>query len=508
MCPAFQRPSWIPTRLIDLGTRGADTPPHIILTDGLPSQAFPYVAFSYLPNDDEHQGLCEFNLDDMLTAISLEDLPVIFRRAFNIASELQYRYVWIDALCVIRESDEDMLKEVPMMGKVFQHCDLNVTATSADSLLACTSKFDLGGSRNRATFLKLSSRQSRIPWLYQAVPQDVWCDAVVQSPLARYAGYFQDQFFSPRKLHFVGKQVFWECGTLKACEAFPRGLPAQLLQDPLNDNVAEKALRLARMPSEWMMRSRKQKLPAEVAVSWIEVWHQIVGLYSQCIQLDSSAKLPGISSIASEISTLGQDKYVAGMWRSNLINDLLWYIDGTPSHRPDDYRAPSWSWASVEGTIHHLTNLNTCRNFATVLDAHIFLADPAIPTGKVTGGFVILRGFLIKIPAPKFSYIRGPLTAGCFYPDDRDGITDEHYFCLPLRLQPSAFGDYLCGLVLRQKSEPWGLVYERVGMFRCLRGDSLHILGQKKYGLDAYVVSEELENVVDSRPFASDVTIV
>jgi hypothetical protein len=45
-------------------------------------------------------------------------------------------------------------------------------------------------------------------------------------------------------------------------------------------------------------------------------------------------------------------------------------------------------------------------------------------------------------------------------------------------------------------------------MFRCLRGDSLHILGQKKYGVDAYVVSEELGNMVDSRPFASDVTIV
>lgn len=45
-------------------------------------------------------------------------------------------------------------------------------------------------------------------------------------------------------------------------------------------------------------------------------------------------------------------------------------------------------------------------------------------------------------------------------------------------------------------------------MFRCLRGDALHMLGQKKYGEDLYVCSEDFDASVESRLFAADVTII
>lgn len=137
-----------------------------------------------------------------------------------------------------------------------------------------------------------------------------------------------------------------------------------------------------------------------------------------------------------------------------------------------------------------------------------FPVQSKFPTGQVSGGFLWLHGRLIKIPAPTNFCTRGELFAGCFYPDDREDIVDNYYFCLPLRTQKTNYGIFLCGLFLRQIKEPWGWVYQRVGFFRCRRGDSLQILGQKKHGLGAYEFPDDSTEGLNSEPFESIVTII
>ena len=49
-------------------------------------------------------------------------------------------------------------------------------------------------------------------------------------------------------------------------------------------------------------------------------------------------------------------KYVAGLWKTSMVRDLCWKVGDSRhdkvSHRPRVYCAPSWSWASVTGTIY------------------------------------------------------------------------------------------------------------------------------------------------------------
>jgi hypothetical protein len=46
------------------------------------------------------------------------------------------------------------------------------------------------------------------------------------------------------------------------------------------------------------------------------------------------------------------DEYVAGMWKKHLLNQLLWMTyTNLKKARPQKYRAPSWSWASVIGKL-------------------------------------------------------------------------------------------------------------------------------------------------------------
>jgi hypothetical protein len=53
------------------------------------------------------------------------------------------------------------------------------------------------------------------------------------------------------------------------------------------------------------------------------------------------------------MATAVNDAYVsfAGMWRGHINHDLLWHVQDGPRSKPTNYRAPSWSWASLDARI-------------------------------------------------------------------------------------------------------------------------------------------------------------
>lgn len=61
--------------------------------------------------------------------------------------------------------------------------------------------------------------------------------------------------------------------------------------------------------------------------------------------------------------------------------------------RPPSYRAPSWSWASVEGRISFSYGV---RSKVQIINSYCTPAGPD-PTGKITGGSLTLRGLCIPI---------------------------------------------------------------------------------------------------------------
>jgi hypothetical protein len=64
-------------------------------------------------------------------------------------------------------------------------------------------------------------------------------------------------------------------------------------------------------------------------------------------------KLPALSGIATEFCKVSRDDYNASLWKSNLAEQLLWHQIGENPRRglPPAYRAPSWSWAAVDGRV-------------------------------------------------------------------------------------------------------------------------------------------------------------
>lgn len=106
-------------------------------------------------------------------------------------------------------------------------------------------------------------------------------------------------------------------------------------------------------PRAWMSKK----------IGFINLWQRIVINFCARDLTDPADKLPAISGLVEAYSSMmgwPRTDYVAGVWRETLVKDLLWVrasMQGLPStqqsgRRPT--RAPSWSWASIDGNVTYL----------------------------------------------------------------------------------------------------------------------------------------------------------
>lgn len=97
------------------------------------------------------------------------------------------------------------------------------------------------------------------------------------------------------------------------------------------------------------------------------------------------------------------DQYLAGLWRSLLLNDISWQAsykdigsDGIKTNRrPAAWRAPSWSWVSVEANIYfHENGVYPRANPPEILEAHC-MASGLDPTGELESGHILISCHLL-----------------------------------------------------------------------------------------------------------------
>jgi len=209
---------------------------------------------------------------------------------------------------------------------------------------------------------------------------DFWVDDpyrnFVEEPLLRRAWTFQERFLAPRTLHFTNSQIFWECNENHWCETYPNGTLLRRTQPSRFPKVAQK-------PSE--------------------IWPNTVTLYSTGSLSYPTDKLVAISGVAKWLGAQTKDDYLAGIWRKDLVKQLCWkrdmvQFDSSSHTRPTAYLAPSWSWASIIGSISYsrFLRLEWAEELirpgtqVRVLSAHTVLEDENCRFGKVKTGVLRL----------------------------------------------------------------------------------------------------------------------
>lgn len=326
-----------------------------------------YVTLSHCWGTSPFHKLTIENLEAFKKGVPLTKVPKSFREAIDFASRLHkdVRYIWIDALCIIQDSDEDWKKESVKMYDVYRNSFCNISATHAcDNSEGLYRKRDPQhlwedeirlNTEGIPTPFPQRSRLGAEPLLRRCGILDAtsWARTIEDASVNVRAWVLQERLLAPRVLHFGRHQIAWECCHLEATESLPYGTSDLQVQGGI---VLEKTSLKSSLPREYGPRSL---VPDSEHLAWQahECWKRIIERYSTTSITKESDRLIALAGIAQMISRQIGNKvwYVAGLWEKWLASQLLWrvnsaYADGTysfPQRRARNYIAPTFSWASI-----------------------------------------------------------------------------------------------------------------------------------------------------------------
>ena len=100
-----------------------------------------------------------------------------------------------------------------------------------------------------------------------------------------------------------------------------------------------------------------------------------------------------IAAVAERFGDVYMAGCLAGLWRGSLLQDLLWGM----LRRPPVWRAPSWSWASVDGQVTlNDTISDVYPVVAEVVRCDVALYREELTFGAVSSGVLVLRAPLVR----------------------------------------------------------------------------------------------------------------
>lgn len=392
----------LPTRVIDIGINHEVEPR--LHVSGLYGEKARYVTLSHCWGAYTPLRLLKNNFSLMEKAVPFNQLSKTFQDALIICKQLKIRYIWIDSLCIIQDSVSDWQEQAALMSQFYSNSYLNIAATHAiDGRQGCFS------SRNPRLIspIKVKLEWGSQPGFYYCVKAYFWYMNVFETALQRRGWACQERFLSPRTLHFGARQLFWECRESSQCEQFPLRMPRQVI---LSQSIG---IALHVRGSE--MR-RNANMTVDSSLDAFNIWNMMVGRYSSCALTYENDKLMAIAGLASKMEKEIKGQYLTGLWRKHLAYQLLWNIRrrtvGAPRLRPQEYIAPTWSWASTTAYIE-----NACQvHYADERDIIISISSvnvellTAYPFGQVKSGRLKLEGYLAQsnVILRKSNNSRGP----------------------------------------------------------------------------------------------------
>ena len=481
--PLLSKAEWWPNRLLDVGDSSEDANVKLIITaDSRPSGN--YMTLSHCWGTAQFANLSISNIDELRSGIGLKTLPKTFREAISVARLFKVSYLWIDSLCIIQDSLEDWNAEASLMSEVYQHALCNIAATGA-------------GNSNGGLFFSRDPRTLQ-PCKVQLVPEETnndhlpirhayvmdsedWKNRVDMAPLMKRAWVVQERLLAKRVLHFGKDQLLWECQEKAASEVFPRKVPN--VPWPWQSNTKFKDI----IPKAFhgfiraVQDNTEQNIQDEALI-----WGRILRSYSRGQLTKARDKEVALIGIIRALEKNFNDSTVVGLWKKGMPFQLLWQAQH-PSKRSTIYRAPSWSWLSMDGEIRsHVPSApehpeTFIRVPAIQIEDIKIIRDGSSLLSPIKGGYIRVKG---RLKPGTWSDLRGtswpPL---CFngldavqgqgllssWLDDtsRGKFPSENIWCLPVEEIYENGKYYSDGLVLKLASRLEGncICYERVGTY-------------------------------------------
>jgi hypothetical protein len=305
----------MPSRLLKLAH---PTPNHVQLCDTeIDMIKSHYMTLSHCWGKVKFLTLTTESSQQLFNGVLISALPRTFQDAVKIAKTLGVDYLWIDSLCIFQDSTEDWQKESQVMGDVYKGALCNIAATvSANSNDGCIQYRD---PRLIEPCIVTTEYPDQINDQYHIRFDSSFSSELFDNQLLFTRGWVvQERLLPSRVLHFAERQLFWECRMEEACETYPYGIPQGMVK-------SKNCLKRPLLPKSTVSFSEQQS-PNHIREVYV-FWWEAVKVYSKCELSREEDKLVAISGLAKEVNRAlgGQDQYLAGLWRRDMLSGLLWY---------------------------------------------------------------------------------------------------------------------------------------------------------------------------------------
>lgn len=373
----------LPTRVLDLGSSNGSI--KLIETHGLSGS---YVCLSHSWGSHSTILCTKETYAGYQDNVAWDTLPLLFQDTVKVCRMLDVRYLWIDKLCIIQHDVEDWAKEGSKMAQLFEGSLLTIAAAisigDADSLFFQDKERTASLRRHVGQMEDGSSCNiySRPSHRYHPIDEFSPVEVIKNYPLMTRAWVYQERLLAPRILYF-GEELTWECQQTSACEC----------SGAMHGIKYQQSLLLSSQCS-------KEQLYLQ--------WQETVENFTRLQLSHEEDRLPAISGLAQHYQRRLKSAYLAGLWADNIASDLLWsarWEDGSGLERyytkkPNKWRAPSWSWASIEGPvmfprryINSISGVITegLRYWAEIISAEC-TPSSLDPTGTVATGSLVIKG--------------------------------------------------------------------------------------------------------------------
>ncbi|KAG4436101.1 hypothetical protein IFR05_008421 [Cadophora sp. M221] len=376
--------STLPSRVIDIGQEEKSLVRlHVTQTH----EKAEYLALSYIWGGPQEIATTIATLPEWKHGIPVDTLPLTLQDAITVTRQLGFRYLWVDALCIIQDDAADKAAEINRMGTIYKNSTLTIAAASTRSV--------------QESFLspKPIPAAWSVPYLLpNGTFGNLWMKAhtsnLVSSPLDTRAWALQESLLSPRVLWYGPVGLKWKCQTTEFRDVHETLAPYGMYLKRKHTRLPSSVFGIAEPDSTLDFRSRQQSA----------IWKNVVEDYSGRDLTFPEDRLPALAGIASELQKLWRDDYLAGMWRSCIVKHLAWRgkdEDVSPSaeddlstlHLPLEYQSPGWSWISYRGEV---DILDVFDEHAQLMGCSVTLVDSTAPISRVRNGTLVLKAACIS----------------------------------------------------------------------------------------------------------------
>jgi len=348
-----------------------------------PGTKEPYTILSYCWGGPQTFATNSASLEARKSGFTLSDLPRTLQDAVEVSQSIGIHHLWIDSMCIVQDSADDKATEIPQMAAYYNQAYLTICASGSTcdsgflddrnickvhgdtnpfsvdlvpmghvhyqtegsglrSLLKAARSLSRSGTNSRPGFADEEAVFTNV-----AAPLGTLLKSTVfvraqpeyapsHEPISTRAWTLQERVLSTRTIFFSPFHAVWESPT-----QWTSAGGTHVWQD----DHRESSLHNLR---KFLVKDSPSPTTNE---TW-SLWYDAVEDFTARDMSVPSDKFPAISALARTFGDRTSGEYLAGLWKQDLPRGLLWTTHPIPTpKRADEWRAPSWSWASVDNEV-------------------------------------------------------------------------------------------------------------------------------------------------------------